>query len=149
MFFISMDLLGPYHKTENGNQYTLTVICSWTKYIFMIPIKSKTTEAVIKAYLKDVYSTFGGSKYILSDRGGEFTSKQFTWLAQESGFIKVYTSPPTQTSNAVIERTQAFLKASLGKCIYNHNTDWDEIAHITAMVLMWFCILQQEKLQPI
>ena len=53
-----------------------------TYYIFMIPIKSKTTEVVIKAYLKDVYSTFKDSKYILSDRGGEFTSKQFTWLAR-------------------------------------------------------------------
>ena len=25
--------------------------------------------------------------------GGEFTSKQFTWLSNELGFIKVYTSP--------------------------------------------------------
>ena len=42
---------------------------------FMVPMRTKTTEDVINAYLKHVYSTFGGSKYILSDRGGEFTSK--------------------------------------------------------------------------
>ena len=67
MSFIIMDLLGPYHGTENGNQYTLIVICMLTNYVFMIPIRTKTTEEVIKAYLKDVYFTFGGSRYIFSE----------------------------------------------------------------------------------
>ena len=31
MSFISMDLLGTYHETENGNQCALTVICRPTK----------------------------------------------------------------------------------------------------------------------
>ena len=56
----------------------------------MIPITSKHTEEVIKAYLTGVHSTFRGSTCILSERGSEFTSKQFTWLANELGFIKVY-----------------------------------------------------------
>ena len=76
-----------------------------SNYVFMVPIKIKTTENIIYAYLKDVYSTFRGSKYIHSDMGSEFTSKQFTWLAKELGFTKVYTSPYTPTGNAIIERT--------------------------------------------
>ena len=32
-------------------------------------ITTKSTEEVIKVYLRGVYSTFGGSKYILSHRG--------------------------------------------------------------------------------
>ena len=59
MSFISMDLLGPYHETEKENQYALTVICMLTNYVLMIPIRSKSTVEVIKAYLMDVYSTFG------------------------------------------------------------------------------------------
>ena len=80
MSFISMDLIGPYREIKKGNQYALTVICMLTSYIFMIPIRSKSTEEFIKAYLTGVYSTFGGSKYILSDQGSEFTSKkQYTF----------------------------------------------------------------------
>ena len=78
MSFISMDLLSPYHEAKKGNQYALTVICILTNYVFMIPIRSKNTEEVIIAYLTCVYTTFRGSKYILSDRGYEFTSIQFT-----------------------------------------------------------------------
>ena len=69
-----MDLLGLYNETENVNQYALTVFCMLTNYVFMVPIRTKTTEDIINAYLKHVYSIFGGSKYILSNWGGEFTS---------------------------------------------------------------------------
>ena len=75
--FSSMDLVEPYRKMENGNQYTLTVICMLTNYIFMIPIRSKSTEHIIKACLTGVYSTFRGSKYIWSDHGSEFATKQW------------------------------------------------------------------------
>ena len=48
-----MDLLGLSWEMGNGNQYALTVLFMLTNYVFMIPIKSKTTEEVIKAYLKN------------------------------------------------------------------------------------------------
>ena len=67
MSFINMDLVSPYRETKNENQYTLTVICMLTNYVLMIPIRSKSTEKVIKAYLTGIYSIFGGNKYILSD----------------------------------------------------------------------------------
>ena len=75
MSFLSMDLLGPYSEMENGNQYMLKVICMLTNYVFMVPIKTKTTKDVINTYLKHVYSITGKGKYILSGRGGEFSSK--------------------------------------------------------------------------
>ena len=85
-------------------------------YVIMIPIRSMIIEEeVIRACFMGVYSTFRGSKYILSDRGSEFTIKQFTVLANELGLIKVYTSHYTPTGNSVIEWTHAFLKTSLKK----------------------------------
>ena len=109
-----------------------------TNYIFMIPIRSKSTEDMIKAYLTGVYSTFRGSKYILSDQSSEFTSKQFEFLAKELGFINVYTSPYTPTGNSIIEHTNSFLKASIRKLICKHQVDWDETIHIAAMVYSIF-----------
>ena len=93
MSFISMDLVGPYRETVNSNQYALRVICMLTNYVFMIPIRSKNTEDIIKTYLRGVYSTFRGSKYIMSDDSSEFTRKQFNFWVKELGFIKIYASP--------------------------------------------------------
>ena len=81
--FITMDILEQYCETEYGSQCALMLVCMLTNFVLIIPIRPKTMEEVIKAYLKKVYSIYGGSKLILSDRGGEFTSKQFAWLAEE------------------------------------------------------------------
>ena len=48
MSFISMDLVGPYKETENSDQYALTIICMLANDVFIIPIRSKTAEDVIK-----------------------------------------------------------------------------------------------------
>ena len=66
-----------------------------TNCMFIIPIRLKSTEEVIKAYLTGVYYIFGGNKYVLGDRGSEFTSKQFTWLANKLGFIETNSLPYT------------------------------------------------------
>ena len=62
MQFISMDLIGEFHPpTSKGQRYALTVICMLTGYVFCIPLKTKTAEEVLQAYIDNVYSKFGGS----------------------------------------------------------------------------------------
>ena len=66
MQFISMDLIGEFHPpTTKGKRYALTVICMLMGYVFCIPLKTKTAEEVLQAYIDNVYSKFGGSMKIL------------------------------------------------------------------------------------
>ena len=65
MQFISMDLIGEFHHlTTKGKRYALTVICMLTGYIFYIPLKTKTAEDVLQAYVDNVNSKFSGSMKI-------------------------------------------------------------------------------------
>ena len=65
-----------------------------TSYIFCIPLKTKTAEEVVQAYLCHVYSKFGGSKKILSDNGTEFKNKLFKEVPDQLGVeYKVYKPP--------------------------------------------------------
>ena len=62
MQFISMDLIGEFHPpTSRKHRYALTVICMLTGYVFCVPLKTKTAEEVIQAYIDNVYSKFRGS----------------------------------------------------------------------------------------
>ena len=98
MQFISMDLIGEFHPpTTKNNRYALTVICMLTGYIFCIPLKTKTTEEVIQAYIDNIYSKFGGSMKILSDNATEFKNRIFEQVAMELGVVhKLYTPPIIQ-----------------------------------------------------
>ena len=59
MQFISMDLIGEFHPPTNRNhRCALIVICMLIGYVFCIPLKTKTAEEVIQAYIDNVYSKF-------------------------------------------------------------------------------------------
>ena len=48
-----------------------------TGYIFCVPLKTRTAEEAIQAYIDNVYSKFGGFLEMLSDNGTEFKNKMF------------------------------------------------------------------------
>ena len=126
MQFISMDLIGEFHPpTTNKNRYARTVIWMLMGYIFCVPLKTKTAEEVIQAYIDNVYSKFGGSMKILSDNGTEFKNKIFEQVAKELGVVpKLYTPPYHPASNGRIEGFHAFLKACIAKHIAPQ-LEWD------------------------
>ena len=110
MQFISMDLIGEFHPpTNRKHRYALTVICMLTGYVFCVPLKTKTAEEVIQAYIDNVYSKFRGSLKMLSDNGTEFKNKMFEQIAKELGLeYKLYTPPYHPASNGRIEGFHAF-----------------------------------------
>ena len=128
MQFISMDLIGEFHPpTSKGKRYALTVICMLMGYVFCIPLKTKTAEEVLQAYIDNVYSKFGGSMKILSDNGTKFKNKIFEQVAKELGVVyKLYTPPYHPASNSRIEGFHAFLKACISKHI-SPQLEWDDL----------------------
>ena len=94
-------------------------------YVFYVPLKTKTAEEVIQAYIDHVYSKFEGSMKILSDNGTEFKNKIFEQVAKELGMkYKLYTPPYHPASNGRIEGFQAFLKACIAKHVMTQ-LEWD------------------------
>ena len=43
---ISIDLLGPYKVTSQGNSYTLSTVCNITGYLMTLPIKDNDSSNV-------------------------------------------------------------------------------------------------------
>ena len=81
------------------------------RYVFCVPLKTKTAEEVIQADIDDIYSKFGGSIKMLSDNITEFKNKVFEQVAKELGLeYKLYTLPYHPASNGRIEGFHAFLK---------------------------------------
>ena len=112
MQFISMDLIGKFDPpTVKNNRYALTVICMLTGYIFCIPLKTKTAEEVIQAYIDNIYSKFGGSLKILSDNGTEFKNKIFDQVAKELGVVHKLYTPPSPSIQWQNRRVSCFSKS--------------------------------------
>ena len=117
MQFISMDLIGEFHPpTSKGKEICIDhYLCAY-RICVCIPLKTKTAEEVLQAYIDNVYSKFGGSLKILSDNGTEFKNKIFEQVAKELGVVyKLYNPPYHSASNGRIEGFHTFLKACIFK----------------------------------
>ena len=127
MEFIVMDLIGEFHPASSkGNRYALTAICMLTGFTFCIPLKNKTAEEVVKAYLNHICCVFGPSKKILTDNGTEFKNKMweevYKLLRTQHSVMPIY-SPQC---NSRIEGFHRFLKATVGKQIQK-GLEWDDL----------------------
>ena len=101
-----------------------------TSYVFFIPLKAKTAEEVVQAYLCHVYSKFGGSEKFLSGNGTEFKNKLFKEIADQLGVeYKVYTPPYRPQCNGKIEGFHKYLESSIAKHIIN-NMEWDNFTDL-------------------
>ena len=131
MQFTSMDLIGEFYPpSQQGHSYVLTIICMHTSYVFCIPLKSKTAQEVVQAYLHHVYSKFGGSEKILSNNGTEFKNKLFEEVASQLGVeYKVYIPPYRPQCNGKIEGFHKYLKSCIAKHIIN-NMEWDKFTDL-------------------
>ena len=98
-----------------------------TGYVFCIPLKNKTAEEVLQAYVDNMYLKLHGSIKILSDNGTEFKNKIVEQAAKELGVIyNLYTLPYHPASNGRIEGFHAFLKACISKHIAPQ-LEWDDL----------------------
>ena len=135
MDFISMNLIGEFKiGSTQGNRYALTVICMLMGYTWCIPIADKSAEVIVKSYIKEVYSKYGGSRKILFDNGTEFKNKLFEQVARDLGIEhEVYSPPYHPALNGRREGFHSFLKACLAKHISN-SLEWDDIVHLACSV---------------
>ena len=114
-----MDLIGEFYPpTSHGHCYALTAICMLTGFTWCIPLKTKTADEVVKAYLDHIYSLFGGSVKIMTDNRTEFKNKLFKEVVAKLGMeFSIHSPPYRPQSNGKIEGFHRFLKACIGKHI--------------------------------
>ena len=90
---ISIDLLGPYTITSQGNTYALTAVCNLTCYIMTLSIIDKKTATVVIHLFSDILLKFSFPMIIHSAYRTEFKSKLIEHLTTVG--IKRLISPLT------------------------------------------------------
>ena len=79
-----IDCVGPLPGTGSGKQYILTILCSSTRFLEAVPLRSMRTPAICEA-LKGYFSFFGLPTVRRSDCDSNFQSKQLKKFLKELG----------------------------------------------------------------
>ena len=90
MAVLVIDTIGHLPITSKGNRWALTAICLHTSYMFAVPIKDKSAENVVQAYLSGILTHNDGSVTILGDNGTEFKNKKLNKVCDQLVFRRVF-----------------------------------------------------------
>jgi len=124
---VAIDLTGPHPATSRGNQYILTMVDCFSRFLVAVPVRNKYATTIAKALNRNLFSKWGLCREILSDQGKEFDNKLLQTLCEQFGIRKLRTSGYRPSVNGRIERLHRSLNALFAKSIDEHHQNWDEI----------------------
>ena len=124
--FVSMDIIGPFTTTYNGNRYILSCLDEFTKWPELFAIPDQTADTISKIFVKEIICRYGTPNTLLTDQGRNFTSKLLQQICNNLKIKKIQTTAFHPQSNSRIERQNQPISSMLSHLIDPTAKDWDE-----------------------
>lgn len=122
---VVVDTIGPLPKSENGNEYAVTLICDLTKYLVAIPIANKSAKTVAKAIFESFILKYGPMKTFITDMGTEYKNSIITDLCKYLKIKNITSTAHHHQTVGVVERSHRTLNEYIRSYISTDKTDWD------------------------
>ena len=116
----------PYARENQGYHYLLTVIDMFSRYAMVRPLKRKTPSEVIEAFRSIFVDEARRPRYLQTDEGMEFESRQVRAYLHREGVEQF--SVKSQFKAALVERFNRTLKTKMWR-VFTHrgNYRWLDI----------------------
>lgn len=122
---LHVDHLGPFVRSKKGHTHILTIVDSFTKFVFIKSVRNTNTQNVIKV-LQDIFDTFRAPDRLVSDRGSCFTSHSFRRFCLDRGIKHILNAVASPRSNGQVERYNRTVLDSLTALnIGDDDREWD------------------------
>jgi transposase InsO family protein len=85
-----------------------------------------TEQSVVNFLFKEIFVRFGVPREIVTDQGGQFTSKMVKDLARKYQIKHRKSTPYHPQANGQVEYTNKTLEAIITKTVQTHRKDWSD-----------------------
>lgn len=127
---IHMDHLGPMPSTNKNYKHLLVIMDAFTKFVWIFPVKSTTTEEVLSK-LVTLENIFGNPARVITDRGAAFSSNNFEEYCDQRKILHSKITTGVPRGNGQVERMNRIIIATLTKMSLENPLKWYQ--HITKL----------------
>ena len=138
---IGIDTSGPYHESNSGNKYILTIIDHLSGWPEAFPLRNKSALSVAEVILNEIIPRHSCPQIMISDRGTEFVNAVIGYIIEKMRIAHIKTSPYHPQSNGKTERFHRYMNDSLAKYSHKEPNDWDK--YIPAMLMAYRTITNE------
>lgn len=107
-------------KQNKDFTYLLTCIDVLSKYAWVVPLKNKTGDSLIRAF-QSILKQGRCPKSLQTDKGTEFVNRKFQTFLKQQG-IHFFTTHNEETKASIVERFNRTLKTKMWRYFTKHNT---------------------------
>ena len=122
---VSMDIMGPFARTQRGYVYVLVFVDFLTRYVEIAPLRSRRAEEVAEAFRRKIIRNHGSPKVLISDNAAEFTSALFKELCKLLHVNKVEITAWTPIANGLCERSNSKVLCAIRHTLDSKQRKWD------------------------
>jgi len=117
---VHIDLTGPLPTTKGlKHRYIMVIKDYLTKYVWFIPLKTKTAQEVAEAFVGEFVCQAGVPGRLVSDRGNEFVNQLLMNISRVMGINRVSTTPYNPRADGFVENHNKTLKDQLFHMVFN------------------------------
>ena len=130
---ISVDIL-KLPLTENGYQYLLVCVDSFSRFTILVPLKDKSARSVSQAIINEVICTYTSPRVLLSDNGTEFNNSILKEICDVFQIKKCNIIAHSPQANGKVERANRRILDILRHITVSSST-WDTWISLVACSL--------------
>ena len=124
---VSWDVVGPMHKTEDGNQYLLCICDHFSRWAKAFPMKDQKAETIADIFIHQWVEEHGAPMQIHSDQGTNFESKLVKDLMKLLDVEKTRTVAFKPSSDGMVERYNRTIVDMVAKLASRSPRSWDKM----------------------
>ena len=133
---INIDTIGPLTASEAGYCHILVVICCFSRWVELIPMKSTEMTPTKKELIKYL-GRFGEPAQVLSDGGSQFSNEQVAELFKLAGCEHTICLSYSKEENSIVERCNREVMRHIRALIYDicDNSEWEDLVPIAQRIM--------------
>jgi len=122
---VIVDTIGPLPKSDQGNEYAVTLICDLSKYVVAIPVPNKNSKTVAKTIFEEFFLKYGPIKTFITDMGTEYKNSLIEHPCKNLNIKHITSTAHHHQTAGIVERSQRTFNKFIRTHISTGKTDWD------------------------